>query len=247
MHSTNTTLDTHFSQNMPPITDKYEYVDEDLINDELKCIICTQPFQSPVIITCKHSFCLSCIDTWFRQNASCPICRHPLERQFPLNKLTSEILLTQLDSLPVRCLKCHKTNIKRMDIETHLKRCSKLSNPFGKPWRSIKMAFRKKPQIRTITSNDSIPFRRYSQTPTQEYFHSYTTIPTQNSRNVTTGVTASFQPNLLPHISAFINTTKLTILVGLIMFLVLFLIGLSVLVLIICFLVHFVSKLLRKI
>ena len=238
---------------MSLVKEKYEYVDEDLINDELKCIICTQPFQSPVTITCKHLFCLSCIDTWFKQNASCPICRHPLEMQSLFNKLTSEILLTQLDSLFVRCLKCNKTNIKRIDIEKHLKRCSKISNPFGKPWRSIKTVFRKKshlPQTRTITSNYPIPIQRYPQQQQQQQeqqsLYSYARVPRQDLGIVTAAVTESFQPNLLPHISAFINTTKLTILICLIMFLVLFLVGFSLLVLIIIFLIHFVSKLLRK-
>ena len=245
----NKTLNAHFSQNMSLVKEKYEYVNEDLINDELKCIICTQAFQSPVTITCKHSFCFSCIDTWIKQNASCPICRHPLDMQSQFNKLTSEILLTQLDSLVVRCLKCNKTNIKRIDIEKHLKRCSKKSNPFGKPWRSIKTVFRTKshpPPRPIITSSYPSPIQRYPQQRQQQFRNSYARLPRHDIEIVTTAATESFQSYLFSQMSAFINAATLTILICLIIFLVLFSVALASSVLIIIFLIYFMSKLFRE-
>ena len=122
---------------------QYEYIDEDTIDDGLKCAICSQPFQSPVNADCTHTFCLSCINTWIQMNASCPICRRALRTQDMLTGVPSQSLLDQLDGLRVRCLKCKKTEIRRADFEAHLKRCSKrriskVSSLLSKPWRSIK-------------------------------------------------------------------------------------------------------------
>jgi len=49
--------------------DQYEYMDEHAIDDKLKCIICTQPLQSPVSLACEHTFCQFCIETWIKKNA----------------------------------------------------------------------------------------------------------------------------------------------------------------------------------
>lgn len=133
--------------------DKFEYINEDAINDELKCVICSQPFQTPVIIDCKHTFCLSCITTWTQLNASCPVCRHAFTSAGRFIGVTSDALLNQLNSLTVRCLKCDKTEIKRANFEAHLKRyskkrLSKLSHLFGKPWHSMKSTMGLKTQRR---------------------------------------------------------------------------------------------------
>lgn len=143
---------------MSLITDEYEYINEDTIKDELKCIICTQPFQSPVSSYCKHTFCRSCIETWIQQNNSCPICRHPLEAQSIATNTASNILLNQLDSLLVRCLKCNDASIKRANFDAHLRRCSKkktrkTSNLFRKPWDSVKTLVRTKFNRRTRVIN----------------------------------------------------------------------------------------------
>ena len=105
--------------------DRYEYMNEDSINDELQCVICTRPYDSPVSLLCKHTFCLSCIDTWTKQNTSCPVCRKQYGAACIFIEVTDVTLCSQLDSLLVRCRRCGKDGIQRGKFQEHLKRCSR--------------------------------------------------------------------------------------------------------------------------
>ncbi|CAF1372995.1 unnamed protein product [Rotaria sordida] len=136
------------------IHSNYEYINENEIDDELKCIICKQPFEYPVSLSiCHHTFCKECIKIWFYQNQTCPICRqiirHCYERinqsfeyslYVPIN---TRIVLNQLDRLLVRCLLCHETNIQRCHWKNHEKNCLKqiISCPSADikcPWKGSK-------------------------------------------------------------------------------------------------------------
>ncbi|RPA75785.1 RING/U-box, partial [Ascobolus immersus RN42] len=42
----------------------------------LTCTICSSLYHDPVaLLPCTHNFCGACIFTWFRERATCPICR----------------------------------------------------------------------------------------------------------------------------------------------------------------------------
>ncbi|CAF1360189.1 unnamed protein product [Rotaria magnacalcarata] len=114
----------------------YEYINEDEIDDELKCGICKQPFESPVSLRiCNHTFCKVCIKIWLSQNQTCPICRHVARHHFgpdnqsheksPYVPINTKIVLNQLDRLLVRCLLCQEINIQRCHWKNHEKRCSR--------------------------------------------------------------------------------------------------------------------------
>ncbi|CAF1074608.1 unnamed protein product [Adineta steineri] len=129
--------------------DKYEYMNEDAIDDKLKCIICAQPFQIPVILDCQHTFCEVCIDTWIKKNASCPICRRQVDTNYVLTKITDLDICNQLDCLPVRCLQCQKNGIQRNRFKKHIKRCAKsritiFSDSIQNRFNSIKRTIRTK-------------------------------------------------------------------------------------------------------
>ena len=118
------------------ISSDYEYINEnDQIDDELKCVICKQILESPVsLLVCQHTFCESCINTWLRENETCPICRqpticvysggyHPSLRTPAYVPINTRIVLNQLARLHVRCLRCDQTNIQRCQWENHQKTC----------------------------------------------------------------------------------------------------------------------------
>ncbi|KAI5310028.1 hypothetical protein KEM55_001905, partial [Ascosphaera atra] len=42
------------------------------------CPVCICSLNDPVITTCKHVFCRSCIERWLSQDLRCPMCREPL-------------------------------------------------------------------------------------------------------------------------------------------------------------------------
>nr|XP_060616248.1 E3 ubiquitin-protein ligase TRIM7-like [Anolis sagrei ordinatus] len=55
-----------------------DYVKE--LCEELACPICLGYFKKPVIISCGHNFCQSCLDQWWEdKKASCPQCRQRVE------------------------------------------------------------------------------------------------------------------------------------------------------------------------
>jgi E3 ubiquitin-protein ligase RNFT1 len=39
------------------------------------CSICSDEFNTPIILDCQHIFCNECISRWFLNEKTCPICR----------------------------------------------------------------------------------------------------------------------------------------------------------------------------
>lgn len=56
------------------------------LEENLKCSICLEIYQDPVVLRCSHSFCQGCIDANWSQKPvkECPICRRVTKRP-PLN------------------------------------------------------------------------------------------------------------------------------------------------------------------
>lgn len=108
----------------------YEYINENEIDDELKCAICKQPLDSPVSLSiCHHTFCKQCIKSWLNHNETCPTCRQVTTsrswRQPSYVPINTRIVLNQLDRLLVRCSFCNETNIQRCHWKNHEKICLK--------------------------------------------------------------------------------------------------------------------------
>jgi len=96
----------------------FTYINEDQIDLELKCMICHEPFQSPVnCIACGQTFCQQCIDTWNKQQLSCPSCR---KNGYLFVPVITRILLNQLNRLLVQCSLCQQINIERYHFSDHL-------------------------------------------------------------------------------------------------------------------------------
>lgn len=96
----------------------YTYIDDDQIDSELRCPICNDPFRSPVnCIQCGHTFCEECIQQWYQQQTSCPVCR---ERGYLFVPVITRVLLNQLNRLLVQCILCEQRNIQRCYFVDHL-------------------------------------------------------------------------------------------------------------------------------
>ena len=107
----------------------YVYMDESTIDDELKCPICTQPFEEPVSLSCQHTFCHQCIQIWLEENRSCPTCREcpdsSEDQQIIYSPINTHIVNNQLDRLLVRCHQCEQENIQRGNLSDHQDKCLK--------------------------------------------------------------------------------------------------------------------------
>ena len=103
---------------------QYSYLNEDQIDSDLKCVVCGQPFVKPMVgKRCEHTFCQACINNWYQQNSSCPVCR--MKTSF--EPLTTRIVLSQLDRLHVHCSYCNENNIQRGNFNDHIQyRCRQL-------------------------------------------------------------------------------------------------------------------------
>ncbi|KAL4890902.1 hypothetical protein BDV59DRAFT_183356 [Aspergillus ambiguus] len=56
----------------------------DDIRGLLQCGICIRPLYEPFTLACGHTFCYSCLTSWFsggRSNKTCPDCRSPVKSQ----------------------------------------------------------------------------------------------------------------------------------------------------------------------
>ncbi|XP_024103708.3 E3 ubiquitin-protein ligase RNF8 isoform X2 [Pongo pygmaeus] len=51
----------------------------DVLENELQCIICSEYFIEAVTLNCAHSFCSYCINEWMKRKIECPICRKDIK------------------------------------------------------------------------------------------------------------------------------------------------------------------------
>jgi hypothetical protein len=98
-------------------------MNEDAIDDELKCAICQQPFREPVSSTrCHHTFCRECIIAGINREKRCPLCRIYSDHAY-YQPVRSHPLLNQLNRLLVRCNACQQINIQSGNFQDHARNC----------------------------------------------------------------------------------------------------------------------------
>ncbi|XP_075883834.1 nuclear factor 7, brain-like [Nelusetta ayraudi] len=67
----------------------------------LNCSVCLETFKDPVTLSCTHSFCSKCLQTFWETNESknCPVCRRKSSMEFPLvNFVLKELVESLADS-----------------------------------------------------------------------------------------------------------------------------------------------------
>jgi hypothetical protein len=108
----------------------YEYMNEESINERLKCSICVRPYNDPVSTNCKskkHTFCRHCIEEWIGRNPSCPTCREALAIP-DLTPITDGFLIDMLNELQIRCQFCQQAGLERGNFIDHIsKGCLKVN------------------------------------------------------------------------------------------------------------------------
>jgi hypothetical protein len=113
----------------------YEYINEESINERLKCPICIMPFIEPVLTNCKikkHAFCRQCIKEWIKQNPSCPSCPSCRDKLVikDIKLVTESFVLDSLNELQVKCKTCGQTGLERAKFDEHInKYCPKVVIP----------------------------------------------------------------------------------------------------------------------
>lgn len=95
--------------------------------EDLCCPICQDVFKDPVVLSCSHSFCSGCLQTWWRDKSirECPVCKRRSSRSEPprnlaLRKLCETFLLERnqrdLAGLEGLCsLHCEKLKLFCLD------------------------------------------------------------------------------------------------------------------------------------
>ncbi|KAM7003207.1 nuclear factor 7, brain-like [Tautogolabrus adspersus] len=72
------------------------------LEEYLCCPVCKDIFKDPVILSCSHSFCKDCLQSWWkeRENKECPVCRRRNSKELPPNlalKNLCEIFMQERD------------------------------------------------------------------------------------------------------------------------------------------------------
>ncbi|KAG5283028.1 hypothetical protein AALO_G00037460 [Alosa alosa] len=90
------------------------------LEEDLCCPVCTEIYKDPVILTCSHSFCKVCLQTFWETKGSreCPVCRRKSSRDPPPNlalrnlcETLSDTFLQERDQTLVLC-KDHKRKLE---------------------------------------------------------------------------------------------------------------------------------------
>ncbi|XP_073346489.1 nuclear factor 7, brain-like [Pagrus major] len=59
------------------------------LEEDLCCPVCHDVFREPVVLSCSHSFCKDCLQSWWteRQTRECPVCKRRSSKEHPLSNL----------------------------------------------------------------------------------------------------------------------------------------------------------------
>ncbi|XP_030275772.1 tripartite motif-containing protein 35-like [Sparus aurata] len=56
-----------------------------ILEEDLSCPVCHDVYNDPVLLTCSHSFCRDCLQSWWREKQTqvCPVCKRRSSRSEP--------------------------------------------------------------------------------------------------------------------------------------------------------------------
>jgi chromosome segregation ATPase len=97
---------------------EYEFTNEESIDRDLECVICSRPFDDPHRTHCGHTYCKKCITDCIARNIKCPLCRQSI-RLTDLKK--AEATSNKVNRLLVTCKKCGQSDIHRDEFNDHIR------------------------------------------------------------------------------------------------------------------------------
>ncbi|XP_074535313.1 E3 ubiquitin-protein ligase TRIM39-like [Halichoeres trimaculatus] len=55
------------------------------LEEDLSCPVCHEVYKDPVILSCSHSFCKDCLQSWWREkeDRECPVCKRRHSKEMP--------------------------------------------------------------------------------------------------------------------------------------------------------------------
>ncbi|XP_073328193.1 nuclear factor 7, brain-like [Pagrus major] len=68
------------------------------LEEDLCCPVCHDVFREPVLLSCSHSFCKDCLQSWWteRQTRECPVCKRRSSMEPPYNLALKNLCETYL-------------------------------------------------------------------------------------------------------------------------------------------------------
>ncbi|KAI4817070.1 hypothetical protein KUCAC02_009357 [Chaenocephalus aceratus] len=89
------------------------------LEEDLCCPVCQEVFRDPVILSCCHSFCKACLQTWWdgKEVKECPVCKSKhskdvLPPNFALKNLCETFLLERDQRSPEALCSLHSEKLK---------------------------------------------------------------------------------------------------------------------------------------
>nr|XP_046240929.1 zinc-binding protein A33-like [Scatophagus argus] len=93
------------------------------LEQDLSCPVCHDIFKDPVVLSCSHSFCRDCLQTWWREKPvkECPVCKRKSSRSDPprnlaLKNLCETFLLERDQRASVRSEVLCKLHSKKLKL-----------------------------------------------------------------------------------------------------------------------------------
>ncbi|XP_059211853.1 nuclear factor 7, ovary-like [Centropristis striata] len=99
------------------------------LEDDLCCPVCRDIFKDPVVLSCSHSFCKDCLQSWWtgKQTKECPVCKRKSKGHPPCNlvlkNLCESFLQQRVQRASEALCSLHSEKLKLFCLDHHQPVC----------------------------------------------------------------------------------------------------------------------------